>query len=176
MKRINKRKNFFSKTIFFGEIGLFLLIFLIPSYLTFAQAPEACKFYGSLHIDGASAPLSTNITAYINGNPVTTQGGMIDVGYYSVYVYDGSNGDTVTFRINNLYDATPTGTWQAKGAIFLPLTVDTGTGGTGTCDLGEDCTNCADWVNYAGYQVRDSGVGYYDQACCNGIVTQIQVV
>ncbi|MEM4347726.1 MAG: hypothetical protein QW802_03980 [Candidatus Altiarchaeota archaeon] len=159
-------------------IIVFSAILAILIYLVFAQLiPEdACKFYGSLHIDGQSAPLGTNIVAYINGNPVRTEGGMIAVGYYRVYVYEGNNGDTVTFKINNAYDASPTGTWQRRGDIWLPLTVTTGGGSPGACVLGGPCSNCVGWVTKGSHQVRDSGVGYYDQACCSGVVMQTQVI
>lgn len=165
-----------SNKIFFG-ILLILLIGIFITYLVFAQLPgDACKFYGSLHIDGVSAPLTTKIVAYINGNPVRTEGGMIAVGYYRVYVYEGHEGDTVTFKINDNYDASPTGTWKRRGDIWLPLKVTTGSGTPGACVLGGPCSNCAGWVTKGAHQVRDSGVGYFDQACCGGIVMQTQII
>jgi hypothetical protein len=154
-----------------------IFIISLVAYLVFAQGvPEdACKFYGSLKIDGANAPLETTIVAYINGNPVRTEGGMIGEGWYRVYVYEGSDGDTVTFKVNG-YDATPTGTWQRRGDIWLPLTVDTGGGPSGECELGEDCTNCEDWVTEGSEQVRDSdNNGKYDQACCGGTIRETSI-
>lgn len=158
-----------------GVGGIVLVIFLLL-YLVLAAPPGTCAFSGTIVIDGALAPITTEIVAYIGGNPVTTEGGMIDdQGHYKVYVYEGSDGDEVTFRIDGMYNATPTGTWEERGEKSLNLNVDTG-GGPGGCALGEPCGNCAGWVAEGTYQVRDSGVGYYDQACCGGEVTETQVL
>ena len=44
------------------------------------------------------------------------------------------------------------------------------------CALGYPCVNCplGSWDTVGPYQVRDSGVGYYDWACCSGIISRIR--
>lgn len=160
-------------------------------------------FIGYAYIDGNPAVgevITAWIGSIDCTNP--PEGAIVDAnGIYGLAVYwdpsvdpvgakenCGTEGATIKFKIGNR-GAAETATWHAGGQENLNLNNYT-TGPPATCIPGADCTipACTGWDNLSrnpsrGHDpcpgpnynscVRDSGVGYYNQACCGGKVSSI---
>ncbi len=86
-----------------------------------------CRFRGQVHLNGATVPAGTVITATIDGTSYTTTTPAEGYGpsSYAILISQpvgqGYTGKTVTFRIG-AYDAAQTGVWEVGGNINIDLT------------------------------------------------------
>ncbi len=152
--------------------------------------PVTSTFYGSVKISGSNAPVGTVIKAYI-ASAECGSFTVISEGWYIIPVFPndtdypgcGEENDKVTFTINE-GDAGTTGIWHKDTLLTPGQVLDLDTNPPIGCSLTADCSACTDWVSATRPHgapgsctgdgcVRNSGVGHYDQACCNGKVSGI---
>lgn len=153
--------------------------------ITISQEPPS-GFWGNAYIGGTPAPVGAVVSAVI-GSVECGSYTLDTAGVYGLVVAPastnpgcGTEGATVTFKING-NTATPAGIWHSGTNQYLDINAGTP---PATCSLGADCTLCTDWVSATSPHgapgsctgngcVRNSGVGYYNQACCGGKVSSI---
>ena len=127
-----------TRTVFLVLVAVAALMASIPAIVS-AQGvpPPPNRFYGSVTIEGRSAPVGTTVAAWANGQQaamvVTTT-----VGSYPVLEVDGlSPGTLVTFRVNGV-EANETANWQQGTLSRLNLTASsTAAPSTGTAPTEE---------------------------------------
>jgi hypothetical protein len=89
-----------------------------------------CRFHGQVHLNGATVPAGTVITATIEDTSYTTTTPAEGYGpsTYAILISQpvgqGYTGKTVTFKIGD-YDAAQAGVWEVGGNIALNLTAST---------------------------------------------------
>ena len=143
------------------KIKLFVFIVLLLAYVVAAIPPLPSVFWGTITINGITAPDGTVVKAYINGiNYGQTQ---VTSGYYILNVNGddtdtsqiegGKEGDIVTFTVND--QQTPqTGVWHSSITLRLDLTLTAacidndgdgyGNPGSASCAHGS-ATDCNDY-------------------------------
>ena len=124
------------------KIKIVVLGFLVVVFLSlimveagFAEPPPMpSSFYGTVKANGSNVPLSTKISAWIDGVKYT-ETSVIVFNSDTVYNLDvpgdiistpeiegGKPGDLITFSINGVF-ANQTGTWQSGTNIELNLSI-----------------------------------------------------
>ena len=91
----------------------------------FASPGIPDQFFGTITINGSTAPAGYTVTANDNGVATgvsTTTDSQGRYGYSPVFVVPGSQGDTITFFVNGV-QATTTATFQSGGITTLNLIV-----------------------------------------------------
>ena len=105
------------------RLGTFLAVLVLialPVAGVSAQPPQPQLFMGSVTIDGASAPVGTTVSAWIEGAPVKSQD-ITTAGQYALPIdIDGRVGKMVVFKVNGL-DGGQTeflDPWEASPIVF----------------------------------------------------------
>ena len=111
---------------------LYIIIFVFLIVMAYAVPGIPCDFYGSVTINGESAPKGTIVTAYINGVRYGTFT-VIKAGKYGLLSVQGDdkdtsmkdggvNGDLVSFKVNGK-NVKEQGVWKMGESVRVDLTL-----------------------------------------------------
>jgi hypothetical protein len=84
-------------------ISLIGIMVVFITQIAIAPAPAPAIFFGNLTRDGKPAPIGTMIRAFkVGGEEYPVEDNISSrIGEYGIKVYDGDDGDTIIFKINN---------------------------------------------------------------------------